>query len=142
MIAEDKPEEKSLILSDTRVVTTQSSSLVKRGLNLIQFDSKIDLVLKIPKVVLNSLGMAFILIPAGEFIMGDSKSALTFNLPCHRVKISQPFLQNGKSFNTFFFQLEFVIAALIPDSTSSRLHIAVDIVLQSKSVIDLVAGQQ
>lgn len=91
MNAEDKSEEKSLILSDTRGVMTPSSSLVKRGLTLIQLASKTGLVLKSPQVVFNRLGMAFILIPAGEFIMGDSKSARPLKHPCHRVEISQPF---------------------------------------------------
>jgi formylglycine-generating enzyme required for sulfatase activity len=89
--AEENVEDKSLILSDPRGVTTPSSNLARRGLNLIQSDRMISLTLKSPQVVFNSLGMAFSLIPAGEFIMGESKSALTCQLPCHRVKISQPF---------------------------------------------------
>ena len=91
MRAEDNVEDKSLVLSDPRGVTTGSSSLARRGLNLIQSESTISLALKSPQVVFNRLGMAFVRIPAGEFIMGESKSALTVNRPCHRVKISQPF---------------------------------------------------
>jgi len=91
MRAEDKVEDKSLVLSDPRGVTPGSSSLARRGLNLIQSDRTIRLALKSPQVVFNSLGMTFRLIPAGEFIMGESKSAHTCHLPCHRVKISQPF---------------------------------------------------
>jgi formylglycine-generating enzyme required for sulfatase activity len=70
---------------------TLSSSLVDRGLNLAQFGSEIGVELESPKVVFNRLGMAFIRIPAGAFTMGNAKSALTCHLPCHRVKISQPF---------------------------------------------------
>ena len=91
MSADDKPEETSLILSNARGVMTPSSSLVNRGLNLAQFGSEIGVELESPKVVFNRLGMAFIRIPAGEFMMGAEKSALTCHLPCHRVKISQPF---------------------------------------------------
>ena len=40
----------------------------------------------------NSLGMEFVLIPAGEFYMGsDSTSLVAFDDPSHLVKISEPF---------------------------------------------------
>ena len=91
MSADDKVAETNLIVSETRGVTTRSSSLAKRGLNLIQSESQMSQKLKRPQVVFNRLGMAFRLIPAGEFIMGGPQSALTGHGPCHRVHISQSF---------------------------------------------------
>ncbi len=44
---------------------------------------------EIPKTYTNSLGMKFVLIPAGEFIMGSEEH--DFEKPVHKVKISKPF---------------------------------------------------
>ena len=47
-----------------------------------------------PRQVTNSIGMQFVLIPAGEFMMGAAAAEMgkrTDELPQHHVKISRPF---------------------------------------------------
>ncbi len=44
---------------------------------------------EIPKTYTNSIGMKFVLIPEGEFMMGSEE--LNYAKPMHRVKISKPF---------------------------------------------------
>jgi formylglycine-generating enzyme required for sulfatase activity len=43
------------------------------------------------RLVKNSIGMTFVRIPAGMFMMGDDTSGRTFEGPVHPVKISRPF---------------------------------------------------
>ncbi len=90
MSAEDPSAEQSLMLSVTRGATTCASRVVTRGLHLLQSAHQISRVLARPHVVENSLGMLFILIPEGEFLMGEATSTRPGHLPCHRVTISQP----------------------------------------------------
>ncbi|HET6884277.1 MAG TPA: formylglycine-generating enzyme family protein [Pirellulales bacterium] len=43
------------------------------------------------KTFTNSIGMEFVLIPAGEFLMGEPKADAKADNPQHRVRISKPF---------------------------------------------------
>lgn len=53
-------------------------------------DVSLDISLDLLTTVTNSIGMEFVLIPAGEFMMG-SRNGLSNEEPGHRVQISQPF---------------------------------------------------
>ena len=55
---------------------------------------KMDFQKELPKTVKNSIGMEFVLIPAGEFLMGcspDDTECRDDEKPLHKVKISKPF---------------------------------------------------
>ncbi len=56
--------------------------------------NKLDFPKEFPKTITNSVGMEFVLIPAGEFLMGCSdgdKECYDWEKPQHKVKITKPF---------------------------------------------------
>lgn len=80
MITEDEQKENALIPSESRGLTKRSSALVRRALKnpLTQ------------KAMSNSIGMEFVRIPPGQFLMG-SNNAFSYAKPMHRVTIDQSF---------------------------------------------------
>lgn len=103
MKEDQEPSGGALVPSASSALTRKSSGLVRRGLDdLLKGQSRIDsseVVRYDPsehlrklgrESFINSLGMEFVLIPAGSFMMG-SENGDPEERPVHRVSISQSF---------------------------------------------------
>ncbi len=70
-------------------VCTVSALVAFTSIFLTNCASQLPREPKLPRVLQNSLGMEFVLIPAGEFLMGSGWRQN--EMPVHRVEMSQPF---------------------------------------------------